>query len=158
MRRLIEPSHLDLRCLIFSLSTSHVIVFPSGSLFNIKKPMCSIHGYFWSSRYNCYVFCHLSPGRPSQGGTCFLVPLKKSAFSLVPQNQNFDFSMFPVPQNRLCFLFPLVLDFCSLWFPWNKWPYSPVLPNPWVGLTTETTYVTLCAFLHASSLLKRGLL
>ena len=32
MRRLIEPSHLDVRCLTFSLlSTLHINVFPSNS-------------------------------------------------------------------------------------------------------------------------------
>ena len=37
MKRLNEPSHLDLRCLTFSLSTSHINVFPNDSLFKIKK-------------------------------------------------------------------------------------------------------------------------
>ena len=48
-------------------------------------------------------------GRPSRGrGGWVPVPLfpwKKSAFSLVPPNQNLDF---------VCSLFPSVLDFCSL--------------------------------------------
>ena len=37
MRRLSEPSHLDLRCLTFSLSTLHINVFPSDSLLKQKK-------------------------------------------------------------------------------------------------------------------------
>ena len=37
MRRLIEPSHLDLRCLTFSLSTLHINVFPNDSLKKKKK-------------------------------------------------------------------------------------------------------------------------
>ena len=32
-----EPSHLDLRCLTFSLSTLHINFFPSDSLFKKKK-------------------------------------------------------------------------------------------------------------------------
>ena len=31
-----EPSHLDLRCLTFSLSALHINFFPSGSLFKKK--------------------------------------------------------------------------------------------------------------------------
>ena len=31
-----EPSHLDLRCLTFSLSTLHINFFPSDSLFKKK--------------------------------------------------------------------------------------------------------------------------
>ena len=37
MRRLNEPSHLDLRCLTFSLSTLHINVFPNDSLLKKKK-------------------------------------------------------------------------------------------------------------------------
>ena len=39
-------------------------------------------------------------GPPGGGGVPVL--LKKSAFSLVPQNRNLGFSMFPVPQNCIC--------------------------------------------------------
>ena len=37
MRRLNEPSHLDLRSLIFSLSTLHINVFTNNSLLKKKK-------------------------------------------------------------------------------------------------------------------------
>ena len=37
MRRLNEPSHLDLRCLTFSLSTLHINVFLNDSLLKKKK-------------------------------------------------------------------------------------------------------------------------
>ena len=37
MRRLNEPSHLDLRCFTFSLSTSHINVFPNENLLKKKK-------------------------------------------------------------------------------------------------------------------------
>ena len=37
MRRLIEPSHLDLRCLKFNLSTLHINVFPNNNLSKYKK-------------------------------------------------------------------------------------------------------------------------
>ena len=59
-------------------------------------------------------------GRRGGGGrevTCSLVPLKKnSAFFLIPQNQNFGFSMFSVPQHCLCFSVPfsfIILFPCS---------------------------------------------
>ena len=57
---------------------------------------------------------------PGEGGTCSLVPLKKkSAFSLVPQNQNLDFYV------------PCSLQFQTFvpLFSWNKWPYS-LFPKP----------------------------
>ena len=67
-----------------------------------------------------------------------LFPWKKSVFSLVPQNQNFDFrySLFP----KIAFVppFPSVLDFCSL-VPLKKWPYSPVPQNDWEGLKYDYT-------------------
>ena len=37
MRRLIEPSHLDIRCLTFSLSTLYINVFPNDSLLKYKS-------------------------------------------------------------------------------------------------------------------------
>ena len=41
MRRLNEPSHLDLRCLTFSLSTSHINVFQNVYVYvNLQLKVC----------------------------------------------------------------------------------------------------------------------
>ena len=37
MGRLNEPSHLDLRCLTFNLSTLHIKVLPNDSLLKLKS-------------------------------------------------------------------------------------------------------------------------
>ena len=39
-----EPSHLDLRCLTFSLSTLHINFFPSDSLLKNKKQTTNVVG------------------------------------------------------------------------------------------------------------------
>ena len=64
------------------------------------------------------------------------VPLQKSAFSHVPQNQNLDFYV-PCSPNCLCSPVPLsFLTFVPL-FLLNEWPYSPIPQNPWEGLTVR---------------------
>ena len=48
------------------------------------------------------------------GDTCSLVPMKKSAFSLVPQNQNLDFLCSLLPKIAFVPLFSSVVDFYSV--------------------------------------------
>ena len=62
------------------------------------------------------LFPHHSPGSlfnveavpAGWGRTCSLDPMKKSAFSLIPQNQNLDFLCSLFPQIAFVPLFPLV--------------------------------------------------
>ena len=71
-------------------------------------------------------------GPPREGGTCSLVPLKKIViFSCSPKSKSW-FSMFPVPQNCLCFpvsfsfIFPCSLEINDLipLFPKTPWRAS----------------------------------
>ena len=42
-----EPSHLDLRCLTFSLSTLHINHFPTESLFKKKQSRRQMYSEIW---------------------------------------------------------------------------------------------------------------
>ena len=60
MRRLSEPSHLDLRCLTFSLSTLHINVFPNDSLLKYKNADDKCRLKFGAKRVNKEAKCVLS--------------------------------------------------------------------------------------------------